>query len=506
LETACRLDDMSIGVEPIEASVAIGLQNATEGMQGVIVGAASGDLDCSDSAPPAVQCRHRAAHHADTPKSVPSWSCRARSQHRHRCVVGVEAVTRDDMPLQRVDQRAQQGEDLANPVGKGRAFQRGAGAGIDVALAIQRQVIAELRRQHVRKQSGARPATADWQGWCRRLGDRLAGPARELHTHMANDAERGRPIVQHLAHVLAETAEFWTVAAVATAQGVSPKTVRKWRDRYVADGEAGLADRSSRPHRSPRQLAAPTEAEIITLRHDRLSSPAIARRLGRPVSTIGAVLRRHRLGRPLALTPRPPVIRYERDQPGELIHIDTKKLGRIDGIGHRITGDRTGQSKHRGIGWEFVHVAIDDASRLAYTELLNDERKESAVAFTARAIDWFARHGVTVERIMTDNGSAYRSHAFRALLGERAVKHRRTRPYTPRTNGKAERFIQTSLREWAYAQPFQTSAERATDPAVSLAATSLPQPQPPTHTISSQASPVWPGSSLAQRPPKAAWA
>jgi transposase InsO family protein len=256
-------------------------------------------------------------------------------------------------------------------------------------------------------------------------------------------------------------ASGWTVATVAAAQGVSPRTVRKWRDRYTAEGEAGLADRSSRPRRSPRRLAAPREAEIIALRHDRLSSPAIARRLGRPVSTIGAVLRRHQLGRLSALTPRPPVIRYERDTPGELIHIDIKKLGRIDGIGHRITGDRTGQSNKRGIGWEFVHVAVDDASRLAYTELLPNERKESAVAFTARAIDWFARHGVTVERIMTDNGSAYRSHTFRDLLCQRAVEHKRTRPYTPRTNGKAERFIQTSLREWAYAQPFHSSAERA---------------------------------------------
>lgn len=256
-------------------------------------------------------------------------------------------------------------------------------------------------------------------------------------------------------------ASGWRVAAVATAQGVSPRTVRKWRDRYAAEGEAGLADRSSRPHHSPRQLATPIEAEIVALRHERLSSPAIARRLGRPVSTIGVVLRRHRLGRLSALTPRPPVIRYQRDTPGELIHIDIKKLGRIDGIGHRITGDRTGQSNRRGLGWEFVHVAIDDASRLAYTELLPDERKESAVAFTGRAIDWFARHGVTVERIMTDNGSAYRSHAFGDLLRERAVSHKRTRPYTPRTNGKAERFIQTSLREWAYAQPFHSSAERA---------------------------------------------
>ena len=253
----------------------------------------------------------------------------------------------------------------------------------------------------------------------------------------------------------------WTIAAVASAQGITPKTVRKWRDRHATEGEAGLTDRSSRPHRSPNRLSEPAEAAIVTLRHDRLSGPAIARRLGHPLSTVGVVLRRHRLGRLPALSPPPPVIRYQRERPGELIHIDIKKLGRIDGIGHRITGDRAGQSNKRGTGWEFVHVAIDDASRLAYTELLPNERKESAVAFTARAVDWFARHGVTVERIMTDNGSAYRSHAYRDLLSGRSIRHKRTRPYTPRTNGKAERFIQTSLREWAYARPFHSSADRA---------------------------------------------
>ena len=253
----------------------------------------------------------------------------------------------------------------------------------------------------------------------------------------------------------------WTVAAVARAQGVSPRTVRKWRDRHATEGEAGLADRSSRPHRSPRRLAAPIEAEIVALRRQRLTSPAIARHLHRPISTVGQVLRREGLGRLAALDPKPAIIRYERETPGELIHIDIKKLGRIDGIGHRITGDRTGQSNRRGTGWEYVHVAVDDASRLAYTELLPTERQDSAVAFTARAIDWFARHGASVERIMTDNGSAYKSFAFRDLMAERGIKHKRTRPYTPRTNGKAERFIQTSLREWAYARAFNSSADRA---------------------------------------------
>jgi transposase InsO family protein len=253
----------------------------------------------------------------------------------------------------------------------------------------------------------------------------------------------------------------WPVAAVAAALGTSPRTVRKWRDRFAAEGELGLRDRSSRPHRSPTRLSAAAEAEIETLRRQRLSGPAIARQLGRPVSSVGAVLRRIGLGRLAALDPPRQIIRYERERPGELIHIDTKKLGRIERVGHRITGDRTGQSRSRGIGWEYLHVAIDDASRLAYTALLPDEGKESAVRFLADALAWFEAHGVAAERVMTDNGSAFRSKLFAAALQSRGLTHKRTRPYTPRTNGKAERFIQTSLREWAYAAPFHSSAERA---------------------------------------------
>jgi transposase InsO family protein len=253
----------------------------------------------------------------------------------------------------------------------------------------------------------------------------------------------------------------WPVPAVAAALGVDPKTVRKWRDRYAAEGAAGLRDRSSRPHHSPTRLDAGVAAEIERLRRQRLSGPAIARRLGRPVSTIGAVLRRRGLGRLASLEPRPPVIRYERAHPGELIHLDIKKLGRIAGLGHRITGDRRGQSAKRGTGWEDLHVAVDDASRLAYTELLPDEKKESATAFLIRALGWLERHGVTVARVMTDNGSCYRSGLFRQTCAAAEARHLRTRPYTPRTNGKAERFIQTCLREWAYASPYHTSVERA---------------------------------------------
>jgi transposase InsO family protein len=166
------------------------------------------------------------------------------------------------------------------------------------------------------------------------------------------------------------------------------------------------------------------------------------------------------LGQLASLNPKPPVVRYERARPGELIHIDTKKLGRIGGIGHHITGYHTGVNRNRGIGWEVLHVRIDDASRLAYTEILPDEKKASALGFLDRALAWFTRHGVAVERVMTDNGSAYRSHDFRAACAQAGLRYVRTRPYTPRTNGKAERFIQTSLREWAYARAYHSSARQ----------------------------------------------
>ena len=254
--------------------------------------------------------------------------------------------------------------------------------------------------------------------------------------------------------------EGWRVASAAEAAGVSVRTAYKWLARYRAGGEAMLADRSSTPARTPHATPAATVAAVEALRRRRMSGPAIARDLGLARSTVGAILRRLGLGRLSALEAKPPAIRYERQLPGELIHVDTKKLGRIQGIGHRITGQRTGMVKNRGIGWECLHVAIDDASRLAYTEVLADEKQQTTCAFTARAIDWFARHGVTVARLMSDNGSAYRSRAFRDLLVERGIRHIRTRPYTPRTNGKAERFIQTSLREWAYAAPYRLSSER----------------------------------------------
>jgi len=252
----------------------------------------------------------------------------------------------------------------------------------------------------------------------------------------------------------------WSVNRVAAAAGVCPATARKWRDRFAAEGADGLRDRSSRPHRSPARLPPDTAARIEALRRQRRSGPAIARALGLPGSTVGLELRRLGLGRLGALDPKPAILRYEREHPGELIHIDIKKLGRIDGVGHRITGDRRGQSRKRGAGWEYLHVAVDDASRLAFTAVMPDERKESAVAFLNNALDWFAAHGVAAQRVMTDNGSAFKSQLFARAIADHGLRHKRTRPYTPKTNGKAERFIQTSIREWAYATPFNTSADR----------------------------------------------
>jgi transposase InsO family protein len=278
-----------------------------------------------------------------------------------------------------------------------------------------------------------------------------------MNTHKnARMTVHGRALLVHRVSM-----EGWRVADVAQAAGVSVRTAYKWLARHRAGGAAALHDRTPTPGRCPHRLAEATLAGIERLRRQRMSGPAIARELGLARSTVGAILRRLGLGRLTALDPKPPVIRYERHRPGELIHIDTKKLGRIDGVGHRITGHHVGMNRSRGIGWEHLHVAIDDNSRLAYTELLADERKQSACAFLGRALAFFQAHGVSVERVMTDNGSAYRSHDFRDLCAATGLRHIRTRPYTPRTNGKAERFIQTSLREWAYANAYQSSAQRA---------------------------------------------
>jgi transposase len=253
----------------------------------------------------------------------------------------------------------------------------------------------------------------------------------------------------------------WRMVEAAKAAGISHRQGYRWLARYRSGGSTELSDRSSAPGCCKHRVAAERISEISGLRGQRLSGPTIARQLGMPVSTVGAILRRLGLGKLAMLEPKPAVVRYERQWPGELIHLDSKKLGRIAGIGHRITG-RTGGTvnRHHGIGWEALHVCIDDATRLGYSEILPDERKESAVGFLERALGWLAQHGVTVERVMTDNGSAYLSQDFGAAVAAAGLKHKRTRPYTPRTNGKAERFIQTSLREWVYARPYATSQER----------------------------------------------
>jgi transposase len=257
--------------------------------------------------------------------------------------------------------------------------------------------------------------------------------------------------------------EGWSVSAVAASFEVSTRTVRKWLARFRREGQAGLENRSSAPHLVANKLPAPWLTMVARLRREyRMASEEIALRLGLPRSTVASHLRRLGLGRLAAFEPSEPARRYSRARAGEPVHIDTKKLGRIAGIGHRITGRRSGMvNRHRGIGWEHLHVAVDDASRLAYTEILPEERTASAMAFLERALAWFARHGVTVERIMTDNGNAYRSHDFRDACARAGVRHLRTRPYTPRTNGKAERFLQTVMRECAYARAFRSSQERA---------------------------------------------
>ena len=249
--------------------------------------------------------------------------------------------------------------------------------------------------------------------------------------------------------------------AVATAFGVSDKTVNKWVKRFKAEGPQGLIDRSSRPHKLHQPTPAAVIERIAELRRQRWTGDQIAREVGVSPATVSRVLQRLGLNKLKALEPAEPVRRYERENPGELIHIDIKKLGRFDKVGHRITGLHAEQVRTRRAGWEFVHVCIDDASRVAFTQIMPNERKESAIAFLVAAIAYYQRLGVTVQRVMTDNGSCYRSKAFRKACKRLGLKHIRTRPYTPKTNGKAERFIQTALREWAYAQAYPTSTHRA---------------------------------------------
>jgi transposase InsO family protein len=254
----------------------------------------------------------------------------------------------------------------------------------------------------------------------------------------------------------------WSVTAVASAFDVSTRTVRKWLARFRSEGVAGLQNRSSAPHLVANKLAAPWLTTVARLRREyRMTGAEIALRLCLPRSTVASHLRRQGLGRLAALEPSEPARRYNRARAGELVHLDVKKLACFRRIGHRITGDRRHGSE--GAGWEFVHVAVDDASRLAYVEVLPDEKRQLVTGFLVRALRWFKRQGVRVERVMSDNGSGYVSRLFRKACRMLRLRHLRTRPYTPKTNGKAERFIQTLLREWAYALPYRSSETRAAD-------------------------------------------
>jgi len=257
------------------------------------------------------------------------------------------------------------------------------------------------------------------------------------------------------------TEQGWSLTEAAEAAGVSERTTRKWVSRYRSEGEAGLLDRSS----APKEVANRTEErrrEVIAgLRRLRMTGAEIAECLGMALSTVSGILSDIGLGKLSRLGPPEPPNRYERSRPGELIHIDIKKLGRIgkNGPGHRVRGTRKG-TRSRGAGWEFVHVCVDDATRLAYVEVLDDEKARTCVGFLRRAVDFYRSHGIKVERLMTDNGGAYRSTVHAIACRALKIRHIRTRPYRPRTNGKAERFIRTILGGWAYGAIYRSSAER----------------------------------------------
>jgi transposase InsO family protein/transposase-like protein len=265
--------------------------------------------------------------------------------------------------------------------------------------------------------------------------------------------------------------EGWSLAEAARAAEVSERTARKWVDRYRGEGVGGLVDRPSTPGRVHDRTSEDRVRVIAALRRLRFTGPEIAELLEMATSTVSAVLKRIGLGKLSRLKPPEPVRRYERRRPGELLHIDVKKLGRISvkGAGHRVTGNKRSKARRRdrgpsrGVtGWEFVHVCVDDATRLAYAEVLANERATTAVAFLRRVLAFYRAHGVEVERVMTDNGSAYVSAVFALACRGLGIKHCRTRPYRPQTNGKAERFIRTMLTEWAYAAVYGSPIERTT--------------------------------------------
>lgn len=248
------------------------------------------------------------------------------------------------------------------------------------------------------------------------------------------------------------------VSAVAGRFGVDRKTVRKWLQRFLAEGVAGLADRSSRPHHSPTAIARGTAQRVITLRRRRRTMRSIAQTLRIAMATVSRVLARAGLSRLAALDPPPPPNRYERAAPGELLHIDIKRLGGIRGVGHRITGDR--RHRARGVGYDVTYVAIDDHSRVAFAEVWPAERADCAAGFLEHALAYYRSLGVRIERVLTDNGKVFDSGLFVRLCEQHQIKRLHTRYYRPQTNGKAERFIQTALREWAYGRSYRHSRQR----------------------------------------------
>jgi transposase InsO family protein len=250
----------------------------------------------------------------------------------------------------------------------------------------------------------------------------------------------------------------WTLKLAAASFNVTAKTAAKWVGRYREAGRAGLGDRSSRPHRSPRSTSSPLQEKVVALRRLRYNGWRIARALRLSRATVSRILRRAGMNRLRSLDPPPPVMRYEHKHPGDLIHFDIKRLARIAKPGHRVHGDRTRET--RGAGYEYLHIAIDDHSRISFAALLPDQTGASAQLFFHMTRAHFSRFGFGIRRVLTDNGSCYKDGHFRMLLHRQHVKHRFTHAYTPRTNGKAERFIQTALREWAYARTYQTSLQR----------------------------------------------
>jgi len=283
--------------------------------------------------------------------------------------------------------------------------------------------------------------------------DRTATSGEGMKAHKnARTTQYSRQI---LVERIAQGLPAWQVAQDL---GISRQTVHKWLRRARGEGLSGLEDRTTRPVHSPTRLSRSKLEHISALRLQRLTAEQIAGRLRLPRSTVSRHLSALGLGKLPPLHPPPPVVRYEREHPGELLHIDTKKLGRFRRLGHRVTGNR--QQDSVGAGWDFLHVCVDDASRLAYVEIHPNELRYTATRFLIRALRFFRDHGVQVQRVMTDNGSAYRSKPFSKTCRWLRLHHKRTRPYTPRTNGKAERFIQTLMRQWAYQRAYPNSALR----------------------------------------------